>query len=273
MCGGIVRTILAIVNIIVGIIAAVILIFGAILTWSKDMAVKVISSVLHEILQKVDPNDTTLGDKIATELLNFCSNYGLVLFIFGAIIFCICVLGCVGACCKVSIIMIIYLALISAIVLVHAVLLIIYFTRKDIPASMLGKQLENLVMQYQSLMSKDGPSLTLGLLMPRFNCCGFKNGDDFKTSTNFKRTDGYDGKIYSTITYPIPCCKMDNAYKIIDATCPQSFTKANSNFDQGCEKPFEDMVLHYLDLVAYVSIGILLFNVLLIVFGVLAITC
>ncbi|KAF7259568.1 hypothetical protein EG68_03359 [Paragonimus skrjabini miyazakii] len=68
------------------------------------------------------------------------------------------------------------------------------------------------------------------------------------------------------IEYPISCCKMDDKFRLLDATCPRKFNAKNSYVDIPCAPEFRAKFFKYADYFAYGLIGIAGFLAALIAF-------
>ncbi|CAH8601734.1 unnamed protein product [Heterobilharzia americana] len=143
--------------------------------------------------------------------------------------------------------------------------IVFYFAKKDIPRKLIKEHLANAVHNYVSLESEEDSSLFLGIIMPVLKCCGYTNGEDFKKSGHFSKRDVYDRTLFANLKYPIPCCKMTDKFYLEDNHCPTKFTGDNSYIQYGCEEKFEGFVFKYLDIVCYITIVLVVFQLILIV--------
>ncbi|TPP63198.1 Tetraspanin-16 [Fasciola gigantica] len=89
------------------------------------------------------------------------------------------------------------------------------------------------VRGYRSMVSADADSLVVSLIMPMLKCCGVQNGEDFKGSPNFERKLVHGAGV-TTISTPLPCCKLRKSYEPIYRSCPKEFDERNSNYKTGC---------------------------------------
>ncbi|CAH8596583.1 unnamed protein product [Heterobilharzia americana] len=244
--------ILFIVNAVVGIIGLFLTINGGLMAWSKSVATQTFGDIWNVFINKTNiTNKSSITHNIGDAVLNISSKYSII-----------------GTCCKSSLCLKIYMGVIFIVILSHIIILIVYFSTKHNPKKFFIHLLNNSIYEYKNLSSGDPTSVFMGLTMIKFNCCGVNNGSDFKHSKKFINTDTWNNKTY-TLQYPIPCCKFKVNLDILSTTCPKNFTTENSNINNGCLHPLHNYVFHYIDIAAYVSIIILLCEVIILLMATL----
>ncbi|CAH8625648.1 unnamed protein product [Heterobilharzia americana] len=248
--------ILFIVNAVVGIIGLFLTINGGLMAWSKSVATQTFGDIWNVFINKTNiTNKSSITHNIGDAVLNISSKYSVLIFVIGLIILLICGAGIIGTCCKSSLCLKIYMGVIFIVILSHIIILIVYFSTKHNPKKFFIHLLNNSIYEYKNLSSGDPTSVFMGLTMIKFNCCGVNNGSDFKHSKKFINTDTWNNKTY-TLQYPIPCCKFKVNLDIL-------------NINNGCLHPLHNYVFHYIDIAAYVSIIILLCEVIILLMATL----
>ncbi|KAA0197974.1 Tetraspanin-CD63 receptor, partial [Fasciolopsis buskii] len=253
------------------IISLVIVIIGATFAWGQNIIKQAVEKGVNPIVENVGGDVEKITNEATAVIGSISSPVGLLVFFFGLVILGISTFGCVGAVCNIKIILQIYAALVGIIILTHAIILIIHFSRPEKTVGPALELLRTMVDEYQSLDSGRPQDFTLSLLMVWYQCCGYDNGEDFLKSKNFTKKDKYGSYQFNNLMYPLFCCKtgVDTILKPDD--CPKSFTEKTSNINVGCAKPLAEKVLHTARKVALGSIVPLLFNVALLVLTVLVI--
>ncbi|CAH8866971.1 unnamed protein product [Trichobilharzia szidati] len=255
--------ILFIVNAVVAIVGLALVINGGLMAWSKNVPSQTFGDVWDDFFNKTEfSNTTSITKSISDAVMNISSHYSISIFIIGLVILCICVAGILGVCCKSSLCLKIYMAVIFLVILAHIITLAVYFTTKQSPEKFFVDFMNSSMYEYKSLSSGDPTSVLMGLAMIKFNCCGVNNGTDFKLSKVFVKKDTWNHKTYK-VEYPIPCCKFKADLEILSDTCPKNFNDENSNVNTGCLKPIHTYVFRYIDTAAYISIIILLCEVII----------
>ncbi|KER20642.1 hypothetical protein T265_15272, partial [Opisthorchis viverrini] len=176
-----------------------------------------------------------------------------------------------------------YAVVVGVIALAHIILVIVYFSKKDLFLTAVYDSMDDMTKNYKSIESGEVESVTFGLLMSMLECCGFNDANDFTAAgSQFTREDSYNGVqfasellfsktfqiqnvsrhivlIFSSITdiqYPVPCCKTGSVGQNGD-DCPQTFTVANSNIRTGCKQKIYERAVPLLDSVMLGSLVVL----------------
>lgn len=269
MCRGITCIVLGVVNAALLLIGLAVMIFGALLKWNRPVLEKIISLAMKEIQNDVgDVSEEKLKSAI-DYIQSLGGPVGLFIFIAGAVIACIAGLAFIGLCCHIRLFLIVYAAVIAAIFVVHGIILIIYFSNRDLLLKPMHTELEKLVLQYQSVASGDPASVALALIMPTFECCGYNNGDDFKQpESRFTKEDEIKGQKIDKLEFPVTCCKPE-ALGVDANQCPKKFTAENSYRDEGCKQHVDAKI----DQIAKLSIIMLLVEAAVLALTILHLCC
>ncbi|TGZ69812.1 hypothetical protein CRM22_003519 [Opisthorchis felineus] len=253
MCEKVTSHLLFILTALMLVVGGVIMIFGGMTVWGP-VYVKVQTNLWKQDNSLESHQESY--ERIVQLLQSVTRPLGIVFMVFGFILSITAVLGCVGIC-HLPVMTFVYAILVGVAVLIHIILVTVYFSNKEVFLSQGYATVQNLVRKYTSLESNNKDSWTLGLFMSMFNCCGYWNGDDFNANaTQFTRRDRYLEYEYPYIRYPISCCKK---YKIgQDAdSCPQVFNSTNSNVKIGCKSKLYETTVPLVSTFALGSLGIL----------------
>ncbi|TPP66886.1 Tetraspanin [Fasciola gigantica] len=261
MCECASRCLLIVVNTIFVIVAIICCIVGGFLAWNMQVVYTLLRDYIYPSLNGPASSEQT---KTAIEnMIRMITPFGLAIFIVGIILLVLCCLGLVGACLNSRCLITVYLAIHGVLLIAELLVVIIYLSKPAIITDNAKQLLTDSVNNYVSINSSDAYSSILTFIMPSLNCCGVLNGSDFDQSTSFQRDYEYNGNKF-VLKYPIPCCKLDSSRKPID-NCPVDFTAQNSNINQGCWTVMETELNRYGHIVAYVCLGVIGGQVLLII--------
>lgn len=268
MCTCTCRIVLFAVNVLVGLIGFLLMLFGSLMSWGKLVVREQLAGHISPFVRTMYGTET--AEKVAhlTDLvLRFTAPFGLLIFGFGTAILVLCIFGCCGACNQKAHCLRIYTALLLLITCAEIALLAFYYTNRSMVFDWTQKLLYQSLLQYQSLESEDPHSMLFNLLMTTFNCCGLHNGDDFTNARNFQQKMNYSNEEI-TLAYPVACCKLDAQLRVLNDTCPGTFDEGNSNIHVGCWDELLPHLLHYGNAVAIAGIVVLLFQVFLVAISV-----
>ncbi|KER30926.1 hypothetical protein T265_02739 [Opisthorchis viverrini] len=258
------RIVLAIINIVSLIVGLIILTGGALLIWGRDIFIKVLDRFLEPFLRAIRvADDAAQVTELITRITTSTSPIGIVLLCFGAAVAILSVLGIIGACCNLLIILKVYAAIITVIAVAMLVMIILYFVKQDVFGEYAVKLFSMSVANYTSIEANDVHSLVIGFLQPYLGCCGVDSPTEF---SQMAKKDVYGEREYTGLKYPIPCCKMTDKFQLIDPNCPNDFTDKNSNIGTGCHKPIKDKVVEVMNKAMFALIGTMVFLLLLVIF-------
>ncbi|TNN13315.1 Tetraspanin [Schistosoma japonicum] len=260
----ILRCILALINILIGVIAATVAVIGGIYTWGE----KSLHNTLHMFAIDSIGNLTVRKGfaKLFFKIFEEIQPFGIYIFVAGLVIFIICLFGFIGTCFKSRIMICIYLTLHSLILIPEIIIIIVYFCRPDLVTTLTRNVFNSSVQRYIGYDSPDIHSYALNHIMIQLQCCGLNNGSDFDRVKLIKRNIIYKGEEYE-FKYPVSCCKMDRNQEITNNGCPDQFNLANSNIHIGCWPKIEQFFVLASNITAQILCGIVGFQVLLILFG------
>ncbi|VDO47550.1 unnamed protein product [Schistosoma margrebowiei] len=171
---------------------------------------------------------------MASGILQLTSPFGFLLFILGLVSLAICLFGFCGACCKSTL-----------------CLKVIFKLARKIA--------HNSLRNYRSIGSNNTDSIIYSVIMPTLNCCGLMNGSDFDDSPNFQRKVLFNEQNLD-LKYPIPCCKMDAKFVVLDPTCPGEFNIKNSNIHEGCWVKLRQIIGFYGGMIVICGLVVILFQ-------------
>ncbi|KAF5406335.1 hypothetical protein PHET_00136 [Paragonimus heterotremus] len=255
MCSQIAKVLFIIINILVALGALAFTVVGALLAWGQPTLKLILNKAIEQISNQTDPNTRQHIDTAVDRILELGYYPGIAIFVFGLSILCLTVIGFIGACCGIKCMLIVYAIIVGLIFLVHLILIIIYFAKKNVITDAMATFVRTEMDSYVSLESGDAHSISAAFIMQGFLCCGANSSSDFQTSTSFSREDTVKGHKFTGLQYPVACC-MQEASSQPDG-CPMTFTSNNSYIDRGCIKGMNDDLLVHMDQVVLGSLVLL----------------
>ncbi|KER22430.1 hypothetical protein T265_09476 [Opisthorchis viverrini] len=269
MCSCTCRIVLFCVNIAVGVVGFLIMLFGALLTWGRAVMEEQIRGFLKQAIVMLYGHKTAIeATELAQHALRITAPFGMIIFSFGTIIFLLCVFGCIGASCNSALCLKIYLGFLIFFTVLEIVALAFYYSRRSTVFNIVRRILKQSLLRYRSKESRDAHSMLFNVMMPPLHCCGLHNASDFDQAKDFDHQYNTTTGLIN-ITYPVTCCKMDHSYVIQDNTCPGKFDSNNSNIDRGCWEQLYPHLVYYGNAGAVAGLIVLLFQVLLIVMSII----
>lgn len=263
------RIFLFAMNILTGLAGLTLLTFGALMVWGTSTVQGIISSVLKPLLHAIGAGDDTEQiTELVARVLTSTSPVGLVLFSFGAGCAILSFIGYCGACCNSKHLLYLYALIVGLLGLGVLIATITYFAMRERIAELVVDLYKQSVNQYVNLHTNDVHSLVVGFIQPKLGCCGVDSPADF---INMADSDAVDGEIYSGLAHPIPCCKMDEKYQIVDDTCPRNFTSVNSNINVACRQILKETFIYYMNYAGYGLLLVFLILVILMLFAIMTV--
>ncbi|KAG5441144.1 hypothetical protein CSKR_102758 [Clonorchis sinensis] len=258
------RIVLTVINAVSLVVGLVILTGGGLLIWGRDIFTKVLDKFLEPFLRAIHvADDAAQVTELISRITTSTSPIGIVLLCFGAAVAILSVIGIIGACCNLLIVLKVYAAIVTVIAVAMLAVVILYFVKQDIFGEYAVKFFRMSVANYTSIEANDVHSLVVGFLQPYLGCCGVDSPTEF---SQMAKKDVYDDKEYIDLKYPIPCCKMTDKFILIDPNCPNDFTEQNSNIGIGCHRPMKDKVIEVMNKAMFALIATMVFLFLLVIF-------
>ncbi|KAF7262350.1 hypothetical protein EG68_00481 [Paragonimus skrjabini miyazakii] len=255
MCSQIAKILFIIINILVALCALAFTVVGALLAWGQPTLKLILNKAIENISNQTDPNTRQYIDLAIDRIFELGYYPGIAIFVFGLSIFCLTVIGFIGACCNIKCMLIVYSIIVGLIFLIHLILIIVYFAKKNVITDALAKFVKTEMDSYVSLANGDVHSITAAFIMQGFKCCGATGSSDFQTSTSFSREDTVRGHHFIGLPYPVACCIKEASLQ--PGVCPMTFTPNNSYINRGCIKSMNDDLLVHMDQVVLGSLVLL----------------
>ncbi|XP_053372516.1 tetraspanin-9-like [Mercenaria mercenaria] len=264
------RIVLVVLNIIFILVSLALIIGGFILRFAHEWIRPTIKTVLDSISSAADKIYSTNIDTDKFELGSVVSDIATVMIVLGLVLLGLSFVGCCGACCNFSTIMLVYAIILIVILLAQVIVIIIAFAFPNEIKKRIRPVMKDSLDEYQGLKGSTVNSLAWNWAMQEFQCCGPDMYTDFNGKGSWKSAAG-DG--VDVIT-PTACCKTLPSDTAGVANCAGDNTKqiANitsmSNYDKSCidavwTRVVEDQTSYYYTVVGFC----LLAQIVLIIFA------
>ncbi|XP_052803632.1 tetraspanin-1-like [Mya arenaria] len=247
------RIILVVLNIFFLIAALALIVVGFIIKFANQYVQPLVQDALTLIESKTKTlydSSYSLGNFEYTEVLN---DLAIAMIVAGVVLGAVALVGCIGACCNLTTLALVYAIVLIAIFLAQVTLIILVYA---VPGKVLKKyineQLVTTLDGYQGLKATDTKSIGWNYAMQQFDCCGANDYTDFTSRTTWKAYDETNG-ITDLIT-PVACCKTLPEDSTAAAKCAGKNSDTNydstseiqseSNLFTGCTDGIWDSVIN-----------------------------
>ncbi|GAA47551.1 tetraspanin-CD63 receptor [Clonorchis sinensis] len=232
------------------------MVVGGVIIGSRDFIIQQLRTAFETASQANGANEEIFYEVVKL-FQQVAGPLGIALLVIGIFLFVTAIICFVGICCHVRVMVIIYAIIVGVIALAHIILVIVYFSKKDLFLTAIYDSMRGLTKNYKSIQSGEAESITFGMLMSMLECCGFNDATDFNAAgSQFAREDSYNGVEFANIQFPLPCCRRDSIGQNANQ-CPQTFTAANSNIQTGCKQKIYEQAVPLLDKVMLGSLVVL----------------
>ncbi|KAL5019709.1 hypothetical protein ScPMuIL_002601 [Solemya velum] len=241
-------------NVVFVILGLACVVVGAIFKFGTNLAKEEVQKVLGEISTSV------LGD---LDMDGVLSSLAIVFLVLGIFILVVGLGGCIGACCELRPLLVVYAIIVAVLLIAKIVAIALFFNMKSDFTEVLDKGLTKLFDQY-STEPDDDTSRALDGLFHLMECCGYYNFSDI--------TNRPDWNTPNSFKIPQGCCKKYNldtkdvtTSEMID--CLNNPTTANSYQYTGCGQVIYQLFDQYTTIFIGIGITVLLMELLCVVFA------
>lgn len=259
-CKGCSQFFLVLVNIVFSLIGITLLVVGCVVRWGTEF----MNSILQDSYSKLTAALKDAGvDKNLNDfnVADFVGDATLAFIILGAFFFVLGILGCVGACCQVKCMLVIYVVFLVLLLLVEVTFIILIFAVRSEVDSWIKTPFKKAVKEdYKGINATDSISIAINFVSVEFKCCGVDNYADFNSSQHWRKETNVTNPVIPAI-----CCK--NKTESETTSCVQNPTTNNSYMNQGCYEAIENWLNDNQNLMIGVGAAVLAIEVLLMIFS------
>ncbi|XP_052060644.1 tetraspanin-9-like [Mytilus californianus] len=254
------RVILVLINILFSLIGIALLIVGSVVRWGTDLMNQYLSDLYKDFRVAInvhDDLDFNIPDLLGDVTLSF--------IVIGAFFFIIGILGCIGACCTVRPMLILYVVILSILVLAEIAFVVVLFAAQSKVDEWLKKPFKMTLEEYKGIDGIDAVTLGLNFIMTQYDCCGVEGYGDFNDSTLWDREfNKSDGSTHNK-SIPAVCC-----INVTNQDCWQHPNTNNSYMDTGCYDAIKDWLHDNMEPLIGTSAGVLVIEIILVIFACVA---
>lgn len=246
------------VNIVFMIFGLAILITGVIFKTGWDD----VRDAFVDKSETVDINLQSAGDTL-----------GMSCIIFGAFMFVLSIMGCIGGCCKVKFLLVVYAIVVMIILLSQIVVVGLVAANGGDAEDKIKEGLQDSLNDYNESLSDD-VSKSWSALFSTFECCGIDNRTaDFAPPSNFTKSPFRTTAQKADMNpIPIACCRTFNYEDNVQSAavytaqdiCLTQKTAATS-YEVGCETKLKDFIADNKNVVIGVGIAIFVVEIVVII--------
>jgi len=233
------KIVLVVVNILILILSLALLVCGIIVVAGKD----IYNSLLDTVEEQLQSALSSAGVTVDTSNLTFSDlmlPLAYAIIALGVVMGALSLLGCIGGCYTIKIVLIVYAIVTIALFLVQLIIVILVYADKSAFDSTVKSAIKDTLKDYQGIEGTDATSLSWNALMNYENCCGVDSYTDFQGLANWPPATV--GGTAVSLQTPIMCCKTVSS----NYACAETGTATTSNnwLDTGCYDKLFDLIVN-----------------------------
>ncbi|XP_045209623.2 CD63 antigen-like [Mercenaria mercenaria] len=237
------RIVLVVINIVFIIVSLTLIVAGFVIRFAHEWLKPSLDTVLNKIESTVK---TAYGDaSFSTDKFEFGSLVSTLCYIMiaaGVVLLAISFLGCCGACCSFTTIMLVYSIILIVILLAQVAVIILVFAKPVVIKDQMKSTLKDTMKDYDGIKGTSVSALGWNWVQQEFDCCGASNYMDFEQKGSpYKNTAVNDnaamGGTDGNVGAPVACCKTLPSSDGERTTCAGNGaapSETNSNLNKGC---------------------------------------
>ncbi|XP_012946338.1 tetraspanin-9 [Aplysia californica] len=232
------KIVLVVVNILILLLSLALLVCGVIVVAGKD----IYNSLLDKLEDELQASLTSAGVTVDTSNLSF-SDFMLPLayaiIALGVLMGALSLLGCIGGCYTIKIVLVVYAIVTLALFLVQLVIVILIYADKSAFDSTVKSAIKDTLKDFKGIEGTDATSLAWNALMNYEECCGVDSYTDFTGLSDWPPATINGNPV--NLQTPVMCCKT----KSTDYSCAETgtATTANNWLDTGCYDKLFDLIV------------------------------
>ncbi|BFY98718.1 hypothetical protein BsWGS_01758 [Bradybaena similaris] len=233
------KFVLVIVNLLILLLSIAMIVLGIIVVAGKDIYNNLLDT-FRDSLQKV-LND--MGVNVDTSNLTFTDvmlplAYGVIAL--GVIMGALALLGCIGGCYTLKIILILYVTVTLVFFLIQVAIVIVVYVNKSAFDSTVKPRIKETLNTFADIEGTDPKTMAWNALMNYEQCCGVDSYKDFSEQNKDWPPKRIRNQTVDLLT-PVMCCKT----KSRDFSCAEKSTATVNNnwLNTGCYDKLFDLVI------------------------------
>lgn len=176
-------TLIVLLNTFFGLIGLVLLVAGFLVKYATDLLDKYGTKLISTFKDKVPEQ---IGDKLENfKISEFVGGASTAFIIVGVTLLALVIWAYCGTCCQSKWMLIVYAALLTAIILGEVALAVLFATNRSMIDEKIKKPLKESLDLYEGSTSNSAISLGWNALMGLLKCCGVDGPKDFENVTTW----------------------------------------------------------------------------------------
>lgn len=236
------RVVLVVLNIIFKLVSLTLIIAGFIVRFAHDWLKPKVQPVLGKISEAVKATYGTELDTDKFEMGSLVSTLCYVSIALGIALLAVSFIGCCGACCNFTTLMLVYAIVLIALLIGQAVAVVLTFATPDVIKKQMRSALSETMHDYDGIQGTTLAALGWNWAQQDFDCCGADSYKDFEEAASpYKDKDVHDNAPINgdmgDVVAPIACCKKLPTSAAARDSCAGksgSLTDSESNWKYGC---------------------------------------
>ncbi|RUS75366.1 hypothetical protein EGW08_016856 [Elysia chlorotica] len=256
------KIVLVVLNILILLLSLVMIAVGVIIIAGKDVY-KSLLDKFEEDLQAALAKQGLNVDTSSISLTDLIVPVAYALIAIGIIIGALALLGCIGGCYTLKIILIVYVIATGVLFLAQVIIVVIVYADKSAFDNAVKPYLKDTLDNYSGIEGTEAKTLAWNALMNYEQCCGVDSYLDFSGLSNWPPSTIKGVSV--NLKTPLICCRT----KSTDFTCAEvgTATTANNYMEVGCYDKLYDLIMDHA-LVITIIILLLAFQFVMLFFAI-----
>ncbi|GFO24657.1 tetraspanin [Plakobranchus ocellatus] len=256
------KIVLVVLNILILLLSLIMIAIGIIIIAGKD----VYNSLLDKFEDDLQESLSSLGLSVDTSdisLTDLILPVAYALVALGIVMGALALLGCIGGCYTLKIVLIVYTIATGVIFLAQVIIVILVYADKSAFDNAVKPRLKDTLDSYSGIEGTDAKTLAWNALMNYEGCCGVDNYQDFQGLSTWPPTS-VGGQMVNLQT-PVICCRTKSA----SYACAEvgTATTANNYLEVGCYDKLYNLIMDHA-LVITIIVLILAFQFVMLFFAI-----
>ncbi|CAG5121857.1 unnamed protein product [Candidula unifasciata] len=230
------KIVLVLVNILILLLSIAMIICGIIVVAGKD----IYNSLLDKFRTTLEEALNNIGVSVDTSNLTFTDimlplAYGVIAL--GVIMGALALLGCIGGCYTLKLVLIVYAIVLLAFFLVQVAIVIVVYADKSAFDGTVKPRIKETLDTFSDVEGTDPKTMVWNAIMAYEGCCGVDSYEDFKNLKHWPPQQ-IKNKTVHLIT-PVMCCKV----KSNNITCAERPDESTNWMNTGCYDKLFDLIV------------------------------
>ncbi|KAH3700279.1 CD63 antigen-like isoform X1 [Dreissena polymorpha] len=269
-CG---TTLIVLINTLFGLIGLVCLAGGVVVKFKADLIDKATEPIMGLVKGQLKIPEQLGVDIENFKISEFIGGAATAFILIGSFLLGIVIWAYCGTCCKSQWMLVIYAAMLSAIILGEVAFVVIVTNKRSMIDDGIKSSLKESISDfYEGDKSMSALSLGWNALMALLKCCGVDGATDFRNTSNWEHmlnvSEG-QGQVTCRLEAPVLCCADPSGFKTIPNTnnrpAGQIAECPGCDYNQGCYDSIWDLIYQHQKIAIGALAGIGAFQLILLI--------